>query len=54
MTRRLKQASRRLVFFPLCAILVGLYARDGHAQFGGSVFPPPAPTGSPARFPEPS
>ena len=41
MTRRLKQVSRRAVFFPLCAILVGWFPEDGRAQ--SSVFPPLAP-----------
>ena len=32
MTKALKQVSRRFVWFPLCAILVGLFAHIGRAQ----------------------
>jgi hypothetical protein len=46
MTRPQMQGSRRFVWFPLCGILVGLFACDGNAQPGGSVFPPPSPAGA--------
>src|ERR1022692_1224681 len=41
MTKPLKQVSRSIGWFPLCAILVGPFAHDGRAQ--SSVFPPPSP-----------
>src|ERR1039458_2477887 len=44
MTKALKQVSRRFVWFPLCAILVGLFAHIGRAQT--AVFPPPSPGAS--------
>jgi len=45
--RLIKHVSKRVVFLPLCAILVGLLGRDaarGQAGFpaGSSTFPPPA------------
>src|ERR1035441_5369422 len=44
MTKPLKQVSRRIVWFLLCAILVGWFAHDGRAQT--AVFPPPSPDAS--------
>src|ERR1039457_1632952 len=44
MTKALKQVLRRFVWFPLCAILVGLFAHIGRAQT--AVFPPPSPGAS--------